>query len=295
MSMQLVRSGVRLSKHLATSLGNPRQGSFIFLNAISVGHMKGDTAIPRLKAEITECAHLTLQWCPPLENTLLPSLPPPSPVFKTPTSSSKRKARTGASPKDQFRSSPSPSPISKMDARRLESSPGFSSQEEPRFVTQNMGNVAAVRSLFEADMSKGMSLVQLFAERWLCGRYLMPGSLVSLPICGCDCLFMVETLSETHEDSHVEDSSLPIYKVFEICAFSFLSLLAIILDLGFFWGEEWLYATYFCFYMFLTTRLPIRRRLRSLGLQVRSLIHKWRSSLWLWWRARTPQGRLWRK
>lgn len=213
-SRKLVRSGVRLSKHLATSLGNPRQGSFIFLNAISVGHTNGDTAIPRLKAEITECVHLTLQWCPPLENTLLPSLPPPSPVFKTPTSSSKRKARTGASPKDQFRSSPSPSPISKMDARRLESSPGFSSQEEPRFVTQNMGNVAAVRSLFEADkLSKGMSLVQLFAERWLCGRYLMPGSLVSLPICGCDCLFMVETRSETHEDSHVEDSSLPIYKV----------------------------------------------------------------------------------
>ena len=227
--LQLVRSGVRLSKHLATSLGNPRQGSSIFLNPISVGQnvIKGDTGIPRLQAEINECVYLTLQWCPPLENTILPStpLPPPSPVFKTPTSSSKRKPRTGAgaSPfqdKDQFRTPPSPSPVSKMDSRRLESSPGFSNQEEPKFVTQNMGNIAAVRSFFEADRSKGMSLVQLFAERWLCGRYLMPGSLVSLPVCGCDCHFVVaynETVSDvkTHENSvvGVQPSSLPVYKV----------------------------------------------------------------------------------
>lgn len=228
--LQLVRSGVRLSKHLATSLGNPRQGSSIFLNPIAVGQnaIKCDTSIPRLKAEISECTHLTLQWCPPLENTILPStpLPPPSPAFKTPTSSSKRKPRTGAgaSPfqeKDQFRNSPSPSPGSKMDARRLESSPGVSYQEEAKLVTQNMGNIAAVRSFFEADRSKGMSLVQLFAERWLCGRYLMSGSLVSLPVCGCDCLFVVahnETLSgvKTYDDSDVEGilpSSLPIYKV----------------------------------------------------------------------------------
>ncbi|KAG0594421.1 hypothetical protein M758_UG075600 [Ceratodon purpureus] len=229
-SRKLVRSGVRLSKHLATSLGNPRQGSAIFLNPISVGQTvtKGDTGIPRLKAEVSECSNLALQWCPPLENITLPPspLPPPSPVFKTPTSSNKRKPRTGAgaSPfqeKDQFRNSPSPSPVSKMDSRRLESSPGFSNQEEPRFAIQNVGNIAAVRTFFEGDGSKGMSLVQLFAERWLCGRYLMPGSLVSLPMCGCDCLFVVshnETLSgvKTHEDSDVEGvlpSSLPIYKV----------------------------------------------------------------------------------
>lgn len=200
------------------------------MNPILVGQsvIKGDTSIEKLRAEISESTQLTLQWCPPLENAILPSttpLPPPSPVFKTPTSSSKRKPRigSGTSPfqdKDQFRNSPSPSPVSKMDARRLESSPGFSNQEEAKFVTQNMGNIAAVRTFFEADRSKGMSLVQLFAERWLCGRYLMHGSLVSLPVCGCDCLFVVthnETLPgvKTHEESDVGvlPSSLSIYKV----------------------------------------------------------------------------------
>lgn len=239
--VQLVRFGVRLSKHLATSLGNPRQGSSIFVNPVLVGQsvIKGETSIPRLRAEISESTQLTLEWCPPLENTILPStlLPPPSPVFKTPTSSNKRKPRTGAgaSPfqeKDQFRNSPSPSPVSKMDARRLESSPGLSNQEEAKFVTQNMGNIAAVRSFFEADRSKGMSLVQVFAERWLCGRYLMHGSLVSLPVCGCDCLFVVshnEKGVKTHAESDVGvlPSSLPIYKV---CAFLFLLYLLILAE-----------------------------------------------------------------
>lgn len=229
--LQLVRSGVRLSKHLATSLGNPRQGSSIFVNPILSGQdvIKGDTSIQRLRADIRESAHLTLEWCLPLENTVLPSTPrpPPSPVFKTPTSSSKRKPRTGAgaSPfqeRDQFRNSPSPSPVTKMDARRLESSsssspggPGGINEEEAKFVTQNMGNIAAVRSLFEADRSKVMSLVQLFAKRWLCGRYLMQGSLVILPVCGCDCLFVVSQNEAISEEPDVGAlvSSLSIYKV----------------------------------------------------------------------------------
>ena len=41
-----------------------------------------------------------------------------------------------------------------------------------------------------------MALVQMFAERWLCGRLLMPDDLVSLLVCGCDCLFVV---SEEYE------------------------------------------------------------------------------------------------
>lgn len=231
--LQLVRFGVRLSKHVATSLGNPRQGSSIFLNPISVGQntSKGDnTSIHRLSAEISECTHLALQWCPPLENSILPStpLPPPSPVFKTPTSSNKRKPRicTGASPspfqdRDQFKNSPSPSPVSKGDSRRLESSPSFSNQEDSKCFTSNMGNIAAVRSFFECDRSNGMSLIELFAERWLCGRYLMRGSLLSLPVCGCDCFFVVVRIETPSDSTILEDSgvgpfslsSLPIYKV----------------------------------------------------------------------------------
>lgn len=85
-------------------------------------------------------------------------------------------------------------------------------------MSQNVGNIAALRSLFEADdVSKGRSIVQSFAEKWLCGRYLMHGSLVSLPVCGCDCIFVVSHIEKPSEESVIGD--LPIYKV---CAFSSL-------------------------------------------------------------------------
>jgi len=267
-ALQLVRSGVRLSKHLATSLGNPRQGSSIFLNPLLVGQsvIKGDTSIPRFRAEISESTQLTLEWCPPLENSVLPSmpLPPPSPVFKTPTSSSKRKPRTGAgaSPfqeKNQFRNSPSPSPVSKMDVRRLEISPGFSYQEEARFATQNMGNIAAVRSFFEADRSKGLSLVQLFAERWLCGRHLLLGGLVSLPVCGCDCVFVVShnESAKSQEESDVGDlqSSLRVYKVcFTLNLRCRASLIYITFGVCTQFVLNFLYATYLCFNVYCYSR-----------------------------------------
>lgn len=130
---------------------------------------------------------------------------PPSPVFKTPSSSSKRMARTssyqetsGSQSKESFRHSPSPSPVGKIDGRRFEGSPGpKTAEEEIRLSVPNLGNIAGVRSLLsleEGNGKKSISLLEDYAARMFSDRYLLPGSLVTLRVCACDCLFFVSCI-----------------------------------------------------------------------------------------------------
>ena len=226
---------------MAISLGHPSQGSLILLNPIAPSskseQSKGHAVNFSVTGDVGDCTHVSLKWCPPLEDVLVPDMllpplspvprtpsisskkmgrtssfqesscqnspsAPPSPVLKTPSSFSKRMARTssyqetgGGQSKESFRHSPSPSPVGKIDGRRFEGSPGSkTAEEEIRLSVPNLGNIAAVRSLLslaEENGKKSISLLEDYAARMFSGRYLLLGSLVTLRVCACDCLFFV--------------------------------------------------------------------------------------------------------
>ena len=187
--------------------------------------------------DIGDCTHLSLQWCPPLEDVLVPNvlLPPLSPLPRTPSLSSKKMGRTSSFQETSCQNSPSapPSPVfktpsssSKRMARRFEGSPGpKTAEEEIRLSVPNLGNIAAVRSLFssaEGNGKESLSVVEVYAARMLSGRYLLPGSLVTLSVCACDCLFFVSYVRMSSGREETGNSSatgslppppLSIYKV----------------------------------------------------------------------------------
>lgn len=153
---------------------------------------------------------------------------PPSPGFQTPSRSSKCVSRTGMSPsqegsaqrKESSRNSPSPSPGGKLESRKVAASPAGVMQEV-RNVIQTSGNTSGVWSILENIIDKDKSLIESFASRWLCGRFVLPGNLVSLPICGCDCLFEVSQAKSSDKEEAGDSGTvgglppppLSIYKV----------------------------------------------------------------------------------
>ncbi len=207
---QLVGYGVRMSKHLGLALGSPSLGSTILLNLFHLCETKAqieqqppmsNQRVLSSTVEVLNCTHLTLSWCTPSQsdNTTTQLSPPRPEVIRTTSSSTKLGTRTVDSPLQdrsseqtkEISSSKAPSHSPARSKKGRSSSPGPLIQENAKRGRTDLGSIAAVWSILEKETTKGKALLQTFASRWLSGRFLLPGNLVTLPICGCDCVFVV--------------------------------------------------------------------------------------------------------
>ncbi|KAH8940653.1 hypothetical protein BDL97_15G100600 [Sphagnum fallax] len=228
-SRKLVGHGVRMSKHLGLALGSPSLGSTILLNLFHLCETKAqieqqppmsNQRVLSSTVEVLNCTHLTLSWCTPSQsdNTTTQLSPPRPEVIRTTSSSTKLGTRTVDSPLQdrsseqtkEISSSKAPSHSPARSKKGRSSSPGPLIQENAKRGRTDLGSIAAVWSILEKETTKGKDLLQTFAARWLSGRFLLPGNLVTLPICGCDCVFVVTHARSSSiskgGDSNVTDS-----------------------------------------------------------------------------------------
>ncbi|XP_024534829.1 calmodulin-interacting protein 111 [Selaginella moellendorffii] len=171
---KLVKNNVRLSSHLSQTLGCPALGSVLLISSLRATCRSRDIAnllhLPRsgegeCVAAIQECKHLSLQICQgsfsfALEHSEL--------------------ERESAAPSSPFKVSP-------FKGSPLKTPPPAKSTTGIREISS-----AAARSYLTGGSSKMKEVIEKLAARWLSGRLLLVGNMVTVPVCGSDCVFHVK-------------------------------------------------------------------------------------------------------
>lgn len=169
-------------------MGCPPSGTAVYicsLNAECIASATGKMTLcslarpTALETTVYNCTHLFLTWLPPeLAPKEIPCADEVSPA----------KVRGRSPLKDKA----SPLPVS----------PGCGADFAKKFSSglsegQGMSSLTARRSAWACLAEGGeqvRTMLQNFALRWLSDRFILPGSPLVLPICGCDCVFSVSAI-----------------------------------------------------------------------------------------------------
>ncbi|KAG6548025.1 hypothetical protein Mapa_010459 [Marchantia paleacea] len=211
-SKKLVKNEVRISRVLSYSLGSPVLGTSLSLNSLKCQRSNADSTrasierhdpIGALPAVVYECSEISLRWCPVQHSQQtefisvlrrFPSFRKDELAMSSPSVSTPR--RQGHQESDKGRAVSS-SPASRFPFSGSTKSPvGGESNENT--IEHEKSNDALVEQHWDsvwAAFGKGKenvrSLMEGFAARWLAGRYLLPGNIVHVSLCGADCLMLV--------------------------------------------------------------------------------------------------------
>jgi hypothetical protein len=77
-------------------------------------------------------------------------------------------------------------------------------QENAKRGRTDLGSIVAVWFILEKETADRKALLQSFAARWLSGHLLLPGNLLTLSICGCNCVLVVNSAHSSSMIKHAE-------------------------------------------------------------------------------------------
>ncbi|BBN02172.1 hypothetical protein MPTK1_2g13350 [Marchantia polymorpha subsp. ruderalis] len=211
-SKKLVKNEVRISRVLSYSLGSPVPGTSLSLNLLKSqlanadatrAIIERDDPIGALPVVVYECSEISLRWCPVQHSQQtefipvlrrFPSFSKEELAMSSPSVSTPR--RQGHQESDKGRAVSS-SPASRSPFSGSTKSPAGRESNE-NTIEQEQSNDALVQQRWDsvwAAFGKGKenvrSLMEGFAARWLAGRYLLPGNVVHVSLCGADCMMLV--------------------------------------------------------------------------------------------------------
>ncbi|KAL2641930.1 hypothetical protein R1flu_009517 [Riccia fluitans] len=207
-SKKLVKNDVRLSKVLSYSLGSPNLGTSLALKPMncqgangvssraSNDRMESNGALP---AVVQECSHISLRWCPMQEQMCyipvqpnFPSLDKAEISALSPSMSTPRRQGKPESGRSTFSSPANRSPYSGSTKSPMRGeTPEKMSAYEHRNDIRLLQNWDAVSAALEKGNENVKKLLEDFAARWHAGRYLLPGNVVQVSLCGADCVMLV--------------------------------------------------------------------------------------------------------
>lgn len=186
-SCKVLKNGVRLSWGLSCTMGFPAMGRAVFVCPIENMSRNLSRTDRITQAYLCKCKELYLD------------LVPPKPGLIT---CGKGLSISDASPEStQVGSWKVTSPKTPLSHQSKLSSPAASPMRSRK--SHDCGSTADSSTFFDVSAArlvladeKVKELLQIYAARWLYGRYVLKGNFVTVPVCGQICVFLVDGLDK---------------------------------------------------------------------------------------------------